>query len=214
MCNMNIEKLNELIQALIDFLNQNTDSTANLIEKILSSPMVSTLIGATIAAFPIILKETREKKRKQDAEIQQLLQNFYNPLLFLLKKASAYYKIFNLKAKEEYKKASKEYRTLKFFVTERKTKNDLSQADLIIFEKILDINKNITNLISQNIGYIDKDLVSKLVELSQHYEMLVLASEGKLDYQKEYEEYVYPTDIEETVEKLIQQLYSKTTSKK
>ena len=63
---MYVEKLNELIQALIDFLNQNTDSTANLIEKIIFSPMVSTLIGASIAACPVILKESREKKRKKD----------------------------------------------------------------------------------------------------------------------------------------------------
>ena len=197
--------ITELIQALINYLNENANASVNWWEPFF--PFLSTILGAFIALVPVYFTSKRNKKEKRAAEIQRKLNDFYNPLLFLFKKDAAFFDVFNLDAKKEAKDLGKEYRTLDFLILKKHELPSFSQTDQHILQEILNINSQITDLIVKNMGFVDKDLAQPLVELSRHYELLRLAEQGKIKNIDEYKQYVYPLDIKEKVQSKVDELY-------
>ena len=202
---MQVDKINELIQALIDYLNGNSNTSTNWLELIL--PFLGTLLGAFITLFSVRITNSKNKKEKRVAEIQRKLNDFYNPLLFLFKKDSAFFDIFNLEAKKVAQSAGIEYRTLDFLISGKHQSSTFSETDRYLLEEILIINSQISNLIIKNMGLIDKDLSQSLIELSRHYELLRLAEQGKIRNEDVYKKYVYPIDIKEKVQLKVDELY-------
>lgn len=203
---MQIEKINELIQALINYLNGAYNSSTNWVELIL--PFIGTILGAVITLVTVRISNSKNKKEKRAAEIQQILTDFYNPLLFLFKKDSAFFAIFNLEEKELSQKSGYEYKTLDFLISNKHNLPTFSETDRYLLDKILEINSQISQLIVNNMGIIDKDLSLPLVELSIHYELLSLAEQGKIKNAEEYKKYVYPLDIKEKVQNKVDKLYA------
>lgn len=202
---MQVDKINELIQALIDYLNGNSNTSTNWLE--LSLPFLGTLLGAFITLFSVSITNSKNKKEKRVAEIQRKLNDFYNPLLFLFKKDSAFFDIFNLEAKKVAQSAGIEYRTLDFLISGKHQSSTFSETDRYLLEEILIINSQISDLIVKNMGLIDKDLSQPLIELSRHYELLRLAEQGKIRNEDVYKKYVYPIDIKEKVQLKVDELY-------
>lgn len=202
---MQVDKINELIQALIDYLNGNSNSSTNWMELIL--PFLGTLIGAFITLITVHITNSKTKKEKRVAEIQRKLNDFYKPLLFLLKKDSAFFDIFNLEAKKVAQSTGIEYRTLDFLITGKHQSSNFSETDKYLLNEILVINSQISDLIVKNMGLIDKDLYQPLIELSRHYELLRLAENGKIENEDVYKKYVYPIDIKDKVQLKVDELY-------
>lgn len=203
---MQIDKINELIQALITYLNGNSGAS-DWLEPFI--PLLSTIIGAAIALIPIFITNRREKNARKATEIKCQLHDFYNPLLFLIRKNTAFYEIFNLNAKKEAENNKSEYRTLEFLITRQHESENFSETDKYLLTEILDINEQIVQLISNNMGAIDEGIRQPLVDLCRHYEMLRLAEQGKLANELEYKKYTYPRDIDTKVENKIIELYQK-----
>ena len=67
---MQVDKINELIQALIDYLNGNSNTSTNWLELIL--PFLGTLLGAFITLFSVRITNSKNKKEKRVAEIEQV----------------------------------------------------------------------------------------------------------------------------------------------
>lgn len=202
---MQVEKINELIQALINYLNGNSTPSTNWIALIL--PFVGTILGAGITLLTAQISNSKNKKEKRSAEIKRELNDFYNPLLFLFKKDTAFFDIFNLDAKEAARNSGEEYRTLDFLISRKHKLSTFSETDEHLLKEILVINSQISDLIVKNMGLIDKDLSQPLVELSRHYELLRLAEQGKIENVEEYKKYVYPVDIKEKVQCKVDELY-------
>ena len=202
---MTVEQINELVQTTINYLNENTGTSARGWEPFL--PFLGTIIGAFIALVLVCFASQRNKKEKRAAEIQQKLNCFYNPLLFLFKKDTAFFEVFNFEAKKEAESLGEEYRTLDFLILGKHKLSSFSQTDRQILDEILNINAQISDLIVKNMGYIDKDLAQPLVELSRHYELLRLAEQGKIKNVEEYKRYVYPVEIKEKVQNKVDELY-------
>lgn len=202
---MQVDKINELIQALIDYLNGNSNTSTNWMELIL--PFLGTLLGAFITLFTVHITNSKNKKEKRVAEIQRKLNDFYKPLLFLLKKDSAFFDIFNLEAKKVAQSTGIEYRTLDFLISGKHQSSTFSETDKYLLKEILVINSQISDLIVKNMGLIDKDLYQPLIELSRHYELLRLAEHGKIENEDVYKKYVYPIDIKEKVQLKVDELY-------
>lgn len=201
---MEWDKINELIQSLINYLNENAGSSSRF-EYII--PFVSTILGAIIALVPVFITIRRDRKDRKEAEIKRQLYDFYNPLLFLLRKDTAFYDIFNLRAKKEATDKGSEYRTLEFLITGQHKADDFSETDKYLLQEILSINEQIVQLISKNMGNIAEDISEPLVGLCRHYELLRLAEQGKIADLSEYKQYVYPRDIYSKVECIVSKLY-------
>lgn len=208
---MQVDKLNELIQSLITYLNENAGSSS-WTEYFL--PLFSTVLGAIIALIPVFLTIRSDKNDRKASEIKRQLHDFYNPLLFLLRKDTAFYNIFNLQAKKTAADNNMEYRTLVFLVTGQHNSKKFSETDKFLLQEILSINEQIVQLISKNMGNIDEDISQSLVELCRHYELLRLAEQGKIADSSEYKQYVYPRDIDAKVERKVEELYKKLNALK
>lgn len=203
---MELEKLNELIQTLINYLNESSGSSGWLEHVI---PFASTVLGAIIALVPVFITVRRDRNDRRAAEIKKQLYDFYNPLLFLLRKNTAFYDMFNLIAKKEAVDEGNEYRTLEFLVDGKHKTGDFSETDKFLLQEILSINEQIVQLISKNMGNLDEEISESLVELCRHYEMLRLAEQGKVANLPEYMKCVYPRDIYSKVEKIVVELYKR-----
>lgn len=140
---MSVDKINELIQAIINYLNENASVSVNWWEPFL--PFLGTILGALIALAPVYFTNKRNKKERKAVEIQRKLNDFYNPLLFLFKKDTAFFEVFNLEAKKESERAGEEYRTLDFLILKKHKSENFSQTDRQILDEILNINAQISD---------------------------------------------------------------------
>ena len=87
-------------------------------------------------------------------------------------------------------------------------KDALSHADKCILKEIIANNHEILQLISQNAGYIEDDMMADFVELARHYVLLEKAYQGDLPDIPEYREHTYPRDINEKIQKKVKTLRS------
>ena len=87
-------------------------------------------------------------------------------------------------------------------------KDALSHADKCILKEIIANNHEILQLISQNAGYIEDDMMADFVELARHYVLIEQAYQGDLPDIPEYREHTYPRDINEKIKKKVETLRS------
>lgn len=87
-------------------------------------------------------------------------------------------------------------------------KDVLSDADKSILEEIIANNHEILQLINQNAGYIEDDMMDDFVELARHYVLLEKAFQNKLPNLPEYREHTYPRSINKKIEDKVKALRS------
>lgn len=196
------DNLLTLIDTAIKYLNANMP-TNNFWGSLFDSTIFSTLVGAFISL--VITRCTtnwaeKQNERKQKIEkYEKKLKEFYNPLYFLIVKNTKLYEIF--KVDEKYKNK----RTLLILLDH---KDVLSDADKSILEEIIANNHEILQLINQNAGYIEDDMMDDFVELARHYVLLEKAFQNKLPNLPEYREHTYPRSINKKIEDKVKALRS------
>lgn len=197
------DNLLTLIDTATNYLNANMP-TNNCWNIIFNPTTFSTLVGAfiTLVATYYTTKwtEKRNEKKREIEKYEKKLKDFYNPLYFLIVKNTKLYDIFKLD--ERYKNK----RTLHILLDD---KDALSSADRCILKEIIANNREILQLISQNAGYIEDDMMADFVELARHYVLLEKAYQGDLPDIPEYREHTYPRDINEKIEKKVETLRSR-----
>lgn len=196
------DNLLTLIDTATNYLNANMP-TNNFWGFISNPTTLSTLLGAAITLvvtyFTTRWTEKRNEKKREIEKYEKKLKEFYNPLYFLIVKNTKLYDIF--KVDERYKNK----RTLHILLDD---KDALSHADKCILKEIIANNHEILQLISQNAGYIEDDMMADFVELARHYVLLEQAYQGDLPDIPEYREHTYPRDINEKIKKKVETLRS------
>lgn len=196
------DNLLTLIDTATNYLNANMPIN-NFWNIFFNSTIFSTLVGAFITLvvtyFTTRWTEKRNEKKREIEKYEKKLKEFYNPLYFLIVKNTKLYDIF--KVDERYKNK----RTLHILLDD---KDALSHADKCILKEIIANNHEILQLISQNAGYIEDDMMADFVELARHYVLLEKAYQGDLPDIPEYREHTYPRDINEKIQKKVKTLRS------
>ena len=189
------ENIMKLIEALTKYFEAAATNGKTWFEVLFSSPAVVALIGALAAFVPVHITSRRSIKDKEKDQIEKALKEFYNPLLFLLKRQKAIYEVFNLSIKRE-KGDTDDTRTLDLLLSG----HGFSPEDMMLLEDIMTIGKRIKELVINNPGYIfSEQLMDQLVKLIEHYDILERAKEGKLTNREEYKGYRFPRQIDELV---------------
>lgn len=143
--------------------------------------------------------EKQTEKKQKIEEYEKKLKDFYNPLYFLIVKNTKLYEIF---------KVDKKYKNKRTLLILLDQKDVLSDADKSILEEIIANNHEILQLINQNAGYIEDDMMDDFVELARHYVLLEKAFQNKLPNLPEYREHTYPRDINTKIKNKVKALRS------
>lgn len=199
------ENLNQLIEALTHYFETASSNGKSWLEVLLSSPALIAAIGALAAFLPVYFTNLSNKRGKEKERIQSELNEFYNPLLFLLKRQEAIYSIFNLEAKKQ-----GDVRTLELILSGA----SFSQEDMAHLNEIMAISEEIKQLVLEHPEYISKELMDPLVKLIEHYDLLKLATENQLTNREEYKRYVFPREINGIVEEKVNSLNEKLGKRK
>lgn len=198
----------ELIRAATNFLNSSANVEKSWLDIVLTSPAISTLIGALIAlagTFASVWVTEKRKAKELNAEkCEKQLMELYNPLVFLLERTTAIYELFNL----EEKRTNPGVKTLDLLLDG----HSFSAEDNYFLEEIIEHNKKIEKLISDHSGYIDKELMEPLVKLVEHYDLIERAKRGELSQRAEYRSHTYPKDVVSKVKEKQEELYNKLES--
>ncbi|MBE5037682.1 hypothetical protein INF35_07785 [Subdoligranulum sp. DSM 109015] len=196
------DNLLTLIDTAINYLNANMP-TNNFWGALFDSTIFSTFVGAAISL--VITRctthwaEKQTEKKQKIEEYEKKLKDFYNPLYFLIVKNTKLYEIF---------KVDKKYKNKRTLLILLDQKDVLSDADKSILEEIIANNHEILQLINQNAGYIEDDMMDDFVELARHYVLLEKAFQNKLPNLPEYREHTYPRDINTKIKNKVKALRS------
>lgn len=198
------EQIQQLLQAATDFLNSNI-ANGTWIKTLLYSPLFTTFAGAAVALLAPYLATNLQGRQRRNEQLrkkyEEQLNEFYNPLIFLLERTTAVYKLFNL----EEKKKNEDVKTLELLLDG----HTFSPDDLILLDEIIEYNKKIATLISSYGRHISPDILSSLIELVNHYELIERARQGKLENIPEYRACTYPRDILDVLKKKQRDIYEK-----
>lgn len=158
-------------------------------------PTLGTIIVSIISSICVIKSTRKTIENEKKHEYAKRLEEFYYPILLLLKKSTQLHQVL-MKLKKIDEKGCL------IHLLQGKT---LEGNSLYIFNEILVLDKQINDLILKYSKYIsNKDLQMDLTNLSTHYSILFLANEGKLVEDVDIlSEFVYPKDIVESIEKEI-----------
>lgn len=187
----------ELVHAATNYLNSHSAVGKSLWETVLYSPGFTTFFGAILGVFTTILSTKMLNSQKNKAVVAEKyevqLKEFYNPLIFLLEKTTAIYKLFNI----DEKKKNPNVKTLDLLLDGHSFSNEDNQ----FLEEIIENNKAISKLISEHSGYVDEAFLAPLVELVEHYDLIERAYKKELPPRDEYRQHTYPRNITETIKK-------------
>jgi len=175
----------------------------DLSKYILSFGPLITAVATLVAAFyvqhrnnqKVLKQKQREEERK---EIFTKLKDFYGPLQRLRGKSNELHKLF---------KNGREFRTLiKLLEGEKFSGNDKKLLDSII-----DIGKQTDELIIKEGGWVqDSELRKMLDKVTAHYTLIDLAAKDELTGDvKRFEQFVFPNEIDDEIEKEIVRLNSR-----
>ncbi len=189
------ESIMKLIDTLTKYFETAATNGKTWFEVLFSSPALVALIGALAAFLPVHIISKRSIKDKEKDRIEKALKEFYNPLLFLLKRQKGIYQVFNLSIRQA-KGDEEDTRTLDLLLRGHK----FSPEDMMLLEDIMTIGKRIKELVINNPGYISSEqLMDQLVKLIEHYDILERAKNGKLTNREEYKDYRFPREIDALV---------------
>lgn len=185
------QSIQELIQAASNYLQSHANSSKSIWETIFNSPGFTTLIGVALGMVSTVISSkllsSQNYKERLRAKYEAQLNEFYNPLIFLLEQTTAIYKLFNI----EEKKKDPKVKTLNLLLDG----HNFSKEDTNFLEKIINNNNEISKLISKHSGLIDEELLESLVMLTEHYDLIECAYNGDLTPREEYRQHTYPAEI-------------------
>lgn len=182
------------LKVYVDMVNNNISEVINIIALALGP-----ILGLIISSIIQHLQKKREHRvacnRVESEKIKSDLENFYYPVLALVRKNKILYDIFN--------KDKKDFRTLLELV-----KNfEFNKNDKALLNKIIEIDKEINSLIFKNKHIInDKGKLSEVINnASVHFTLMEMAFDRQINgEEKRFSEYVYPRELEQVlVDKII-----------
>lgn len=194
-----MENINELIVKVIqyfDYLMQAEKTGFKDIISINIAPILTTLV-AIITVICTTRNATIDYKRrikeKEYEKYSKELEEFYYPFLYLLGLNTSLYSCFALKEKKD----DSNFRTLIALINQYV----FSDTDKKILEQIILNNQQINRLILEKGLYVEKqEIREKLIQLSTHYTIINLAYENKItEHRNEYNEMVFPRNIQECI---------------
>lgn len=164
------------------------------------STLIGTIVGAVIGFVSnYILKKIEiknEEKCNTNKRIENNLQQFYYPMLLLIKKNKDLYDVFS-------KGKSKDYKTLIHLLDNE----SYNENDKVLLDEIIKLDVEINDLILANKGLVDGELGKALAKASTHFTFMQLASEKKIIGEKDrFEEYIYPKNLQKLIEDKIKTL--------
>lgn len=197
-------------------------STSTNGEKKLTSPPKKTYkkVSATWISFLSVLTvalittsvnlwyfkgQLRQKDTEQKiARLQNLLDTFYGPMLTLKKASKNLHDLLKTRISSSGEANKEDWRTL----TKLLQGYDFSTNDRALIRLIININKEIDILIGKHSGLIESQtLQEKVQSLRTHYRLIEAAYEKKIiGEEKRFESFVYPTGLDENLEKEVQRL--------
>ena len=168
--------------------NVNSNDTSEIIKNVLL--VAGPIVGALLSFIVQNISMKRKEKRRQ---INRELEEFYYPMLELLRKNHILYNIFS---------NNQEIKTLVKLLN----KQNFSNNDRALLCEIVKIDDEINKLILKNINLIkgDRELSDKINKASIHFTLIRMAYEGKIVGESErFEDYIFPRDLESDIEKII-----------
>lgn len=149
---------------------------------------------------------TKEKRER----IVSQLHNFYGPLKELRTRSKAIYAKFSLK-REGIDTKGRRFRTVRFLINHGKS--TLSKQEDALLSEILSINRCVLKLIETQSGLADRlpfqDLLAKWCA---HINILQLAYDGALTDSENYEDTVFPREIDGAIESATRRLQDELDS--
>jgi uncharacterized membrane-anchored protein YhcB (DUF1043 family) len=169
-------------------------------------PAICTLIGVALGYICTFLNSLytshQRKKENQRLKAKEELENFYYPFRHLQQKSQMLYILFN-------NNKGKDFRTLLYLL--QYGESNLSPNDKILLNKIIEVGKDWSKLILENLSYVTNQRIhNELSKLGVHLTVIELAQNGLLKSEVDrFKEYIFPIDLIPLINQEISQLESK-----
>jgi hypothetical protein len=160
-------------------LQTSTLASQPVIFQILNPAVIATIIGGIMAIPGFILNYQNAKIQRQKSErdeIYKKLNSFYGPIRLQLKMSRNLYLIFSNSIKQRLQ--IREFKTLPYILDGE----DFTKTESKLLDQIIEIGKNIENIIDKNAGLIDSDGVNEeMIKLGIHIRIIREARNGGYD---------------------------------
>ncbi|MGU8343219.1 hypothetical protein ACV3KS_06195 [Clostridium perfringens] len=162
-----------------------------------------TIVGVVSIGVSLIINSRILKSKLRDDELKEInskLNEFYGPFIQLKEKSKILYGLFT-KGKED------EFRTLVALLKGEK----FSGNDEKLLNEIVEIDKELENLIVNKGGYIENDYLRELfAKASAHFNIMQQAYNKVLIGEVErFKEYIYPRELDNEIKNEVNRLNSR-----
>lgn len=187
----------EEFKVLLDVVNKdNSDNLKNIL--LVLGPVAVVLIQVVTQFLLAKSKEKFDSKKEKSDKVRHELENFYYPVLELLRKNKILYEVFT-------NNKGNNFRTL----TELIKGSHFSLNDKALLDEIIEIDNEINTLFFKYKHIIkdERQLSDVINNASVHFTLMKMAYEGKIKMEESrFSNYVFPRDLEENIEKKVTEL--------
>lgn len=166
-------------------------------------PIIITLIVTIIGWIFVGKSNKRIFEHQSDKDVinalNESLLNFYYPFIILRKQSRKLYEIFS----EKYLNNDAGFRTLVALLSSEKKEDFFeNKNDIVLLEKIINIDGQLLQLINTKCSYVKNTLIiDDLAKVALHYTLIIDAFNNKLRGETDrFKDYVHPNDLDEKIE--------------
>lgn len=178
-----------------EFITSNNDNSM----MVDLAPSIVALGAVAFSIYQLYINYRQNRKEKRRNEIYKKLNGFYGPFSHLRKKSYLLYQKFQ----KEYREADPNFRTLQYLLDGHEFPEDKK----IILKEIIKIGKECEDLIYNQSGLIDDDMIDNntsfkdlLSRASTHYLVLKLAfAKGLIGNSESFKDLTFPRTLDDAL---------------